>query len=95
MTNPEPTFTSTPTPSPEPEPREFSIVATGDILLHERLWAQAERDADDDGTWDFAPQLANIKPVVEDAGLAICHLEVPLAPEDGPFHGYPYFAGPP
>ncbi|NEE00019.1 CapA family protein [Phytoactinopolyspora halotolerans] len=95
MSNPEPTFTQTPTPTPDPEPREFTVVATGDILLHERLWAQAERDADDDGTWNFAPQLANITPVVEEAGLAICHLEVPLAPEDGPYQGYPYFSGPP
>lgn len=70
-------------------------MATGDVLLHERLWVQAERDSDPDGTWDFAPQLASIKPVVSGADLAICHLETPLAPEEGPYEGYPQFSGPP
>jgi poly-gamma-glutamate synthesis protein (capsule biosynthesis protein) len=85
----------TPTPTPEPSPREFTVVGTGDVLLHERLWSQAQRDADPDGTWNFAPQLRHVEPVVSGAGLAICHLEVPIAPEDGPFQGYPTFSGPP
>nr|WP_187361500.1 CapA family protein [Phytoactinopolyspora mesophila] len=87
--------TPTPTPTPEPNPREFSVVGTGDVLLHERLWSQARRDADPDGTWNFAPQLRHVEPVVSGADLAICHLEVPIAPEDGPFEGYPTFSGPP
>jgi poly-gamma-glutamate capsule biosynthesis protein CapA/YwtB (metallophosphatase superfamily) len=90
-----PSPSPTPTPTPEPEPREFTRAATGDVLLHERLWTQAQRDADDDGTWNFAPQLANIEPIMSSAGLAICHLEVPLAPEGGPYAGYPLFSGPP
>ncbi|HEX6232569.1 MAG TPA: CapA family protein [Jiangellaceae bacterium] len=85
----------TATPTPEPVPREFTIVATGDVLLHERLWTQAERDATADGEWDFAPQLEAVKPIVSEADLAICHLETPLAPEDGPYEGYPVFSGPP
>lgn len=85
----------TPTPTPTPEPREFTIVTTGDVLLHERLWTQAKRDAGADGTWNFEPQLASIKPIVSSADLAICHLETPLAPEDGPYEGYPVFSGPP
>ena len=70
-------------------------MATGDVLLHERLWVQAQRDADPTGDWDFAPQLAGIKPVVAAADLAICHLETPLAPRDGPYEGYPVFSSPP
>jgi poly-gamma-glutamate synthesis protein (capsule biosynthesis protein) len=85
----------TPSPAPEPEPREFTLVATGDVLLHERLWTQARRDADAGGTWDFAPQLAGIKPIVDDADVAICHLETPLAPDNGPYEGYPLFSAPP
>lgn len=76
-------------------PREFTVVATGDVVLHERLWAQARRDAGGDGTWNFAPQLASIAPVVSGADLGICHLETPLAPEGGPYDGYPLFSGPP
>ena len=83
-----------PTVTPTPEPRTFTLVASGDVLLHERLWHQAEQDAS--GTvMDFAPQLANVAPVVSGADLAICHLETPLAPADGPFTGYPTFSGPP
>lgn len=94
---PTPTETPTPTPTPTPEPRTFTLVGTGDVLLHERLWRQAERDAAEtgNGVLDFTPQLANIAPIVSDADLAICHLEVPLAPADGPYEGYPTFSGPP
>lgn len=84
-----------PTPTPTPEPRTFTLVATGDVLLHERLWTQARADAAAGTEMDFAPQLANIAPVVEGAGLAVCHLEVPLAPAGGPYEGYPTFSGPP
>lgn len=98
-TEPAPTLTETPTPTPTPtpEPRTFTLVGTGDVLLHERLWRQAERDAAEtgNGVLDFTPQLANIAPIVSDADLAICHLEVPLAPADGPYEGYPTFSGPP
>ncbi|HET6754941.1 MAG TPA: CapA family protein [Jiangellaceae bacterium] len=91
------TETPTPTPTPTPEPRTFTLVGTGDVLLHERLWRQAERDAAEtgNGVLDFTPQLAHIAPIVSEADLAICHLEVPLAPADGPYEGYPTFSGPP
>jgi poly-gamma-glutamate synthesis protein (capsule biosynthesis protein) len=36
-----------------------------------------------------------VAPVVSGADLAICHLETPLAPANGPFTGYPIFSGPP
>lgn len=98
-TEPAPTLTETPTPTPTPTPerRTFTLVGTGDVLLHERVWLQAERDAAEtgNGVLDFTPQLANIAPIVSDADLAICHLEVPLAPADGPYEGYPTFSGPP
>lgn len=92
-----PTPTPTPTPTPPPEPREFTIVATGDVLLHERLWNQARQDAAETGNTpkDFAPQLASISPIVGGADLSICHLETPLAPDGGPYAGYPLFSAPP
>ena len=69
-------------------------MATGDVLLHERLWTTAKRDGDH-GSWDFAPLMASVKPLVKAADLAVCHLETPLAPLGGPYHGYPLFQGPP
>jgi poly-gamma-glutamate capsule biosynthesis protein CapA/YwtB (metallophosphatase superfamily) len=72
----------------------FSLVATGDVLLHPALWAQAKKDGRGTGM-NFAPMLADVNPVISGADLAICHLETPLAGRNGPFSGYPLFSGPP
>ena len=74
-------------------PDRITLVATGDVLLHERLWTTAKRDGDG-GAWDFAPLMSSVKPLVQQADLAIAHLETPLAPLGGPYHGYPLFQGP-
>ncbi|WP_405062030.1 CapA family protein [Kribbella sp. NBC_01505] len=81
-------------PEGRPRPHRISIVATGDVLLHERLWTTARRDGTG-GAWDFAPLLAGVQPRVIGADLAIAHLETPLAPLGGPYKGYPLFEGPP
>jgi poly-gamma-glutamate synthesis protein (capsule biosynthesis protein) len=75
-------------------PDKLTLVATGDVLLHERLWTTARRDGTN-GNWDFAPLLSGVKPLVQSADLAVCHLETPLAPAGGPYSGYPLFQGPP
>jgi poly-gamma-glutamate synthesis protein (capsule biosynthesis protein) len=85
---------STPTVSPTPKLRTVSIVSTGDILLHERLWAQAKADGTD-GNLDFYPQLADLEPVISSADLALCHLETPLADLGVDYEGYPTFNAPP
>jgi poly-gamma-glutamate synthesis protein (capsule biosynthesis protein) len=75
--------------------RTVTLVATGDVLLHEQLWDQAEKDAGRRRDFDFAPMLAAVKPQVSGADLALCHLETPLAKAGGPYEGYPTFSGPP
>ncbi|WP_344221370.1 CapA family protein [Kribbella sancticallisti] len=70
---------------------QLTLVATGDVLLHERLWNTAKRDGDN-GDWNFAPLLQGVKPLVQSADLALCHLETPLGT---PPSGYPLFQGPP
>ena len=81
---------------PDP-PRRFSVVMSGDVLVHNGVWESAEADAAARGKtgMDFAPMFAAMKPVYEGADLAICHLEVPLAEPDGPFLNYPLFSAPP
>ena len=79
---------------PSKAPDKLTLVATGDVLLHERLWTTAKRDGTN-GNWDFAPLLSGVRPLVRSADLAICHLETPLAPKGGPYSGYPLFQGPP
>jgi Bacterial capsule synthesis protein PGA_cap len=79
-------------------PRTFTLVATGDVLLHTALWDQARADAaasGNPGGHDFGPMLAGIRPVVSGADVAICHMETPVAPPGGPFSSFPSFSVPP
>ena len=85
---------TSPTSSPSAKPRSISIVSSGDILLHERLWVQAKADGTD-GNLDFYPQLADLEPVFSSADLALCHLETPLAELGVDYEGYPTFNAPP
>jgi poly-gamma-glutamate capsule biosynthesis protein CapA/YwtB (metallophosphatase superfamily) len=74
-----------------PAPQSFTLVATGDVLIHQgrALTAGALQD---DGSYDFSGVLAPVAPLVRAADLAICHLETPVAPPGGPYRGYPSFA---
>lgn len=78
-------------------PDSFTVVGTGDVLIHPALTEQADADAGTtgDGKRDFRPLFDGLRPVIEEADLAVCHLEVPLADADGPFSGWPSFNAPP
>ncbi|WP_229737856.1 CapA family protein [Isoptericola cucumis] len=82
--------TPTPTPTPTPSPARFSLLAAGDLLPHEPVVASAA----DGGRTDFSPLLAGIDPWVRGADLALCHLEVPVAPRGTAPSGYPLFGAP-
>jgi poly-gamma-glutamate synthesis protein (capsule biosynthesis protein) len=75
----------------------LTIIATGDILLHENLWYQAAADAAARGRpgYDFGPPIADVADEIAAADLAVCHLETPLGEPGGPFTGYPLFTVPP
>ncbi|NKX54092.1 CapA family protein [Arthrobacter mobilis] len=80
-----------------PGVRCSSLVLTGDLLLHEELWAQAAADAAATGNrpLDFVPMLAAQRQYVQAADLAVCHLETPVGRSGGPFSAYPSFNVPP
>lgn len=85
--------------SPTEEPfvaRTATINVSGDLLWHNSLWTSAALDAKATGAakFDFEPQLASLAGYVSAADLAICHSEVPFAPENGPYQNYPLFAAP-
>jgi poly-gamma-glutamate capsule biosynthesis protein CapA/YwtB (metallophosphatase superfamily) len=89
---------SQPTATDEPfVPRQITVLMNGDVLLHSGLWYSAQIDAKREGRngMDFRPLLADLKPIVSGADLAICHMETPLAPKGGPYESYPIFAAPP
>jgi poly-gamma-glutamate synthesis protein (capsule biosynthesis protein) len=73
----------------------IEIVATGDVLVHQRgpLVSGAAAVGRANGTgYDFGPVFADVAPVIAGADLAVCHLETPVAAPEGPFSGYPSFS---
>ena len=72
---------------------------TGDALWHSPLWRQAERNfaATGRGTagMDFAPMLAPLRPLLESADVAVCHLETPIAPDGEQYTTFPLYGVPP
>ena len=54
----------------------FTISASGDILIHERV---AEAATNADGSFDFAPLFNPVRDLIATRDFAICHLEVPLS----------------
>jgi poly-gamma-glutamate synthesis protein (capsule biosynthesis protein) len=77
--------------------RTVTILGSGDVLIHPPLWQQAHRDANAAGRagYDFGPMYASVAPDVRAADLAVCEMETPLAPPQGPFVGWPNFSAPP
>lgn len=74
--------------------REVTLAFTGDVLAHRalntRAWLYGGRKA-----FDFGPMFDDIRPTLEDADLAVCQLEGPVAPPGVRFQGSPIFAVPP
>ena len=54
----------------------FTISASGDILIHERV---AEAATTAEGAFDFAPLFNPVRDLIATRDFAICHLEVPLS----------------
>jgi hypothetical protein len=100
------TAVSPPTPTPTPTTGEgpacpalrcTSVLVTGDMLVHAQLWQQAQQDAAAAGRsgLDFVPLLEGQRRYIGNSDLAICHLETPVAVQEGPFSAYPSFNVPP
>lgn len=68
----------------------LTLVAAGDVLLHTPVLASARTGEG----YDFTPLLAPLRPWVAGADLALCHLEVPVAPEGTAPSGFPLFGAP-
>jgi poly-gamma-glutamate capsule biosynthesis protein CapA/YwtB (metallophosphatase superfamily) len=70
--------------------RTLTVEVNGDILVHGPVWQRAFQDGH--GNYDFEPMLSEIRPYVQSADLAICHVETPMTPR--PPQGYPVFNTP-
>jgi len=92
--NPIPASTAGNSVKNDPGISQFTILTSGDILLHERTWNQAKQDGSE-SDWDFFPQFSDIAPLTESVDLALCHLETPIANKNENYSGYPIFNSPP
>ena len=75
-------------------PDPVTLAFSGDVLLHMPVNDRAAAYGATTGTpFDFRPMFDPLRPVLEPADLALCHLEVPVAP-DGRLTSYPSFGAP-
>ncbi len=58
--------------------RSFSVVAGGDVLTENAVLAAGAAAAGPGVRYDFSPVFAPVRPIVEAADLAICHMEIPI-----------------
>ena len=80
-----------PTIAPD-ELRTFTLVATGELLVHEFVADTAALYGGDG--FDFSPMFRRVRPILAGADLALCHLETPLSPDNSKFEFYPLFLVP-
>jgi hypothetical protein len=76
----------------EAQPVHFTVSASGDLLIHTAVWERALA-LGGGSHYDFAPELAELKPYVADTSLGICHVETPMTPATPT--SYPIFNTPP
>jgi len=88
------TRAATPPPHRETQSRSVQLVveASGDLLIHSAVFDRA-LVVGGGRHYDFAPMFAQIKPYIQGADLALCHVETPMTP--APPTGYPTFNTPP
>lgn len=80
-------------PPPTAPPRPLRLIFTGDVLVHSPLWDRALANGGG-STYDFAPMFADLRPFVETADLAVCHLETPIAPPGEAYSTSPRYGVP-
>lgn len=88
-----PSTTSTTVPG---GPEQLSLVFAGDLLPHGAVNDMAATYGARSGVaYDYSPMFTAMRAIVEPADVAICHMEVPSAPDGEPVTSYPSFGAPP
>jgi len=93
-TTPDPqaeTEKSQPTEIEKPIVTSASLVAIGDILLHQSVYNDA---ATDQGTYNFIPMFEKVKPFIESADIAVANQETMIGGKELGLSGYPTFNSP-
>jgi poly-gamma-glutamate synthesis protein (capsule biosynthesis protein) len=90
------TLTAPPLAAPKDAPPEVpseltvTVAFGGDMLMHQPVNSSAAAGSD----FEYSPLLAGVDSWIAGADLAICQLEVPLAPPGQTPSGYPVFGAP-
>ena len=71
---------------------QLVVEASGDLLIHSAVFDRA-LVLGGGRHYNFAPMFTEIKPYIQGADLALCHVETPMTP--APPTGYPTFNTPP
>jgi poly-gamma-glutamate synthesis protein (capsule biosynthesis protein) len=71
---------------------QLVVEASGDLLIHSAVFDRA-RVLGGGRHYDFSPMFTQIKPYIQGADLALCHVETPMTPAAPT--GYPTFNTPP
>lgn len=77
------------------EGEEVTLLFTGDMLVHNRIAHKAREFAmGSDDEYDFNPMFDEVRGVISEADLAICHQEVVLGVPDVPIGVFPRLSAP-
>lgn len=71
--------------------RRATLLFAGDVLPHLPL-VRATRGTN--GVYDMGALFTTITPLVSAADVAVCHMEVPISPDNSHISGYPAFSAP-
>lgn len=95
LNKPAPAISNQSAEDKQPEPQKltgnFRIVATGDMITHDSVNQNAKQA---DGSFNYAPMLSEIKPLLEKSQTRICHNTVPAGGVGMGISGYPSFNAP-
>ena len=74
-----------------PKEKRMSIISVGDILIHESVYKDAEKE---DGTYDFHYMFTDIEPIIKKYDLKFCNQESNIGGKTLGISGYPSFNSP-
>lgn len=74
-----------------PKEKRMSIISVGDILIHESVYKDAEKE---DGTYDFHYMFTDIEPIIKRYDLKFCNQESNIGGKTLGISGYPSFNSP-
>lgn len=80
-----------PIADPIPADAEFTLAASGDVLSHITNTRAAKQS---DGSYDFLPQMEEIRDLLTEADYTLVNLESPIAGEQFGYRGFPKFNAP-